>query len=583
MTTIAPSRPSQPATQSRVDVPRPTSRDQLDEAVARLQNSARKFAKLSLDDRIALARSMQAGYLKVAERSVEAACRAKGIPTGTPAEAEEWTAPSFVVRHLRLIQESLAAIRRAGNTPIGKVGRTIDGRLAVQVFPTNRIDGMLFNGVRVDVHLQPGISEEEMHASRARFYKHPDHDGRVVLVLGAGNINAIVSMDVLTKLFNEGKVCVVKMNPVNAYLGPFLEEAFADAIAQNFLAITYGGANEGEYLAHHPGIQEVHLTGSDKTFDLIVWGPPGADREARKAQGRPLLDKPITAELGNVSPVIIVPGPYTEQQLLYQAEDVASGLIFNASFNCNATKVLVTPKGWAQREAFLAGVERALSNAITRKAYYPGAEERWRAFSEGRPGIRRFGGPGEDILPWTLIPGVDADDQGERAFRTESFCPVLFETQVGSRDPVEFLEQAVTFANDRLWGTLSAGLVVHPKAMKDPRLAEAVERAVTRLRYGTVSLNAWSGFVFAWATPPWGAHPGSTLTDIQSGQGWVHNSAMLEGIEKVVLRHPIAVRPKPVTFPTHRSAHTVMRRLTRLEERGSWSKLPGVLAAAMRA
>ena len=36
-------------------------------------------------------------------------------------------------------------------------------------------------------------------------------------------------MDVLTKMFNEGKVCILKMNPVNAYLGPFLEEAFADA------------------------------------------------------------------------------------------------------------------------------------------------------------------------------------------------------------------------------------------------------------------------------------------------------------------------------------------------------------------
>lgn len=581
MSTVAWERPQAPPAASR-GASRPTGRGQLDEVVARLQEGARKFAALSLDGRMALARSMQLGYLGVAERSVEAACLAKGIPWGTPAEGEEWTAPCFVVRHLRLIQESLGAIRRSGNTQIGKVGHTIDGRLAVQVFPANRIDGMLFNGVRVDVHLQAGIREEELHAWRARFYKRPDHDGRVVLILGAGNINAIVSMDVLTKLFNEGKVCVVKMNPVNGYLGPFLEEAFAEAIAQNFLSITYGGANEGEYLAHHPGIDEIHLTGSDRTFDLIVWGPPGAEREARKAQDRPLLDKPITAELGNVSPVIVVPGPYSDKELLYQAEDVASGLIFNASFNCNAPKVLVTPKGWAQRDAFLAGVERALSAALPRKAYYPGAQERWHAFSEGRSGVRRLGGAGEDILPWTLIPGVAAEDRDERAFQTESFSPILLETQVGSRDPVEFLEQAVTFANDWLWGTLSAGLVVHPKVMKDSRLSEAVERAISRLRYGAVSVNAWSGFVFAWATPPWGPYPGSTLRDIQSGRGWVHNSLMVEGIEKVVLRHPIAVRPKPVTFPTHRSAHTVMRRLTRLEERGSWTKVPGVLAAAMR-
>jgi len=141
----------------------------------------------------------------------------------------------------------------------------------------------------------------------------------------------------------------------------------------------------------------------------------------------------------------------------------------------------------------------------------------------------------------------------------------------------------VTFANERLWGTLSAGLVVHPKTMKDPRLGEAAERAIARLRYGAVSVNAWSGYLFAFGTPPWGAHPSSSPADIQSGSGWVHNTAMLEGIEKAVLRHPIMIKPKPVTFPSHRTAHTVMRRLTALEERASWRKLPAVLAAALRA
>ena len=281
------SAPAAPSPSIPIETPRPSRRRELDEAVARLQESARTFARLSLDDRILLARSMQEGYLKVAELSVRAACAAKGIPFDTSAAGEEWVAPCFVIRQLRLVQESLAALRRTGNTPIGKIGRTVDGRLAVQVFPANRIDGLLFNGVRVDVHLQAEMSEAEMHASRARFYKGPDHDGRVVLVLGAGNINAIPSMDVLSKLFNEGKVAVLKMNPVNAYLGPFLEQAFAAAIAQGFVAVVYGGVNEGEYLAHHEGIDEVHLTGSDKTFDVLVWGRPAPSAScARLRAGR---------------------------------------------------------------------------------------------------------------------------------------------------------------------------------------------------------------------------------------------------------------------------------------------------------
>src|SRR5919198_1341225 len=97
--------------------------------------------------------------------------------------------------------------------------------------------------------------------SPARFYKEPDHEGRVCLVLGAGNVNSIPPGDVVTKMFVEGKVCVLKMNPVNAYMGPLLEEAFADAIAAGFLAIVYGGAEEGDYLARHASVDEVHVTG----------------------------------------------------------------------------------------------------------------------------------------------------------------------------------------------------------------------------------------------------------------------------------------------------------------------------------
>ncbi|HZN97056.1 MAG TPA: aldehyde dehydrogenase family protein [Gemmatimonadales bacterium] len=564
--------------------PPPTTQPQLDQVVGRLKDGARKFVGLSLDQRMQLARAMQQGYLRVGRSSVEAACAAKGIVAGSPLEGEEWTlGPWFVIRHLRLIRESLAALKETGNTRVGKLGRTADQRLTVQVFPAGPIDGLLFQGVRVDVHLQPGVTEEEMENSRARFYKRPDHDGRVVLVLGAGNVNGIPSMDVLTKLFNEGKTCILKMHPVNAYLGPFLEEAFTDAIRQNFLAVVYGGSEEGAYLAQHPDVDEVHLTGSDLTFDTIVWGNPGPEREARKGLNRPVLQKPITAELGNVSPVIVLPGPYSDKQLRYQAEDVAAGLTFNAAFDCNANKVLILPKGWAQRDAFLEGIEHALTRAQPRKAYYPGAHDRWRLYSRDRASILRFGDETAEVLPWTLVRDLDAADASERGFASESFCPIVFETQVGNADPVEFLDQAVTFANNRLWGTLSAGLVVHPKVMKDPVLAGSVERAIATLRYGSVCVNAWSGYLFAFVTPPWGPHPSSTLENIQSGTGWVHNTPMLERVEKAVLRHPITAMPKPTYFPSHRNAHKLMPRMTALEENASWRNVPGVLAAAMRA
>jgi aldehyde dehydrogenase (NAD(P)+) len=555
----------------------------MDKALARLRDNARRFARLSLDARASLCRAMQRGMLDVAEESVRAACDAKGIPLGGSLEGEEWgLGPWIVVRHLRLIHESLAALQRTGTTPVGPLGRTADGRISVRCFPANAIDATLFRRVRVDVHLQPQISEKDFERSRARFYRTPAHDGRVAAILGAGNVNAIVSQDAITKLFNEGAVCAVKMNPVNAYLGPYLERAYDAAIREGFLAILYGGAEEGAYLVEHAAVDEIHITGSDQTFDRIVWGPPGLERDRRRAEGRPLLTKPITAELGNVSPVIVVPGPYDDRQLAYQAEDIASALTLNASFDCNAAKVLITPKGWPARDGLLRGIEAAFAKAPPRPAYYPGARERWERITAGRRDVRRVGPLTADVLPWTLCPGLDPDSPDEPAFLRESFCPVLFETSVEGTDPIEFLDRAVAFANSRLWGTLNATLIVHPATLGDPRLRECVQRAIGALRYGAVSVNAFPGLIFGYGSPPWGPYPESSLSDIQSGIGWVHNTAMLEGIEKTVLWHPLTAWPKPAYHVTKRATNVLIRRMTALEERGRWTKVPGVVAAALR-
>ena len=563
-------------------IPRPTERVRLDGALARLREAAPGWARRPLAARIALARAMLHGAARVAERSVALACAAKGLALDEPAAGEEWlSSPYATLRFLRQTVRSLVMLERNGNTPVGPTGTTGDGRLTVRVFPASRLDRLLFMGVRGDVHLEEGMGERELHDRRARFHKQPDHDGRVCLVLGAGNVNSIPAADVVTKLFNEGKVCVLKMNPVNAYLGPLLEEAFADAIAAGFLAVVYGGAEEGAYLASHPAVEEVHITGSDKTHDLIVWGPPGPERAERMARNQPLLAKEITSELGNVTPVLVVPGPWTDRELAYQADSVAGMVTHNASFNCIAGKMLVMPRRWRRRDRFLELVLQRMALTPARRAWYPGAEARYHALTEGRTEIRRLGG-GEGTLPWTLLTGLDAGRADEAAFTTEPFCSILSETEVGSDDPLEFLEAATRFANERLWGTLSAAVLAPSRTLRDRTTGAAVERAIRRLRYGSVCVNLWPGMAYASGTGPWGAYPGSPLTNIQSGRGWVHNTRMLEGVEKFVMRAPAWSPIKLPYFPSHRSAHVMGRALTALEERGSWAKVPAVLGAAVR-
>ena len=566
-----------------VDAPRSSSQRQMDAGIARLREGAKTFAKLSLDQRIVLVNAMQQGFLRVAKRMVQAGCKAKGITLGKPEEAEEWsTGPWGVVRQLRLIRESLAALKASGNTPIGPVGRTIDGRLSVRLFPGNAIDGMLFKNITAEVHMQAGVTVESLGRERARFYRQPDHDGRVVLVLGAGNIAAIGPMDVSTKMFNEGKVVLLKMNPVNAYLGPYIEEAFAEAIRQNFLAVVYGGADEGRYLVYHRDTDEVHITGSDKTHDNIVWGPAGPERETRMQRHEPLLKKPITSELGNVSPFIVVPGPYSDKELRYQAEDAATSFLMNASFMCCAAKMLVLPKDWAGSDVFLRALQEICAKVPPRKAYYPGAEDRWLKLTTGRAQVKHVGNAMSGSLPWTFISGLDPNARDEPLYTQEPFCSVISDTRVGSADPVEYLERAVDFCNDRLWGTLNANLIVHPQSLADPRINEAVERAIAKLRYGVIAVNAFIGMPFVLAAPTWGAYPGSTPEDIQSGSGFVHNTSMLEGIEKTILRAPLTTFPKPGYFASHRTTHRMMPKIVAMEESASWAKVPGIVFDAMR-
>ncbi|HEY4871806.1 MAG TPA: aldehyde dehydrogenase [Candidatus Dormibacteraeota bacterium] len=558
--------------------PTTTPRTELDAVLEQLRAGASSFARLGITGRIALAESMRAGHARIAARGVRAACEAKGLEVRTATEGEEWIAHPFItLLHLRLWIAALRSIERSGTTPIGRVRRTIDDRPLVKVFPSNLVDATLFPRVHGEVHLQAGTSVDD----RARFYRQPDHEGRVVLVLGGGNVNSIPPLDVATKMLNEGKVCLLKMNPVNAYLGPLIEEAFAEAVRQKFLAIVYGGAEEGSYLASHPGVDEVIITGSDRTHDLLVWGPPGPEREARRADNHPLLNKPITSELGNISPVIVVPGPYSDRQLAWQAQNIGGGVTNNASFNCNANKMLITARGWDGRQRLLDALERVFEHTPVRAAYYPGAQERYRRLTDGRRSLRTIGMATPGTLPWTLLTDLDSADPNEEAFRMEPFCSILSETTVGSTDTLEFFDRAVHFANEQLWGTLSATIVIHPSTLREPGVAKALERAIVQLRYGTVGINIWGAYGFALGTP-WGGHPTSTASDIQSGHGFVHNVAMLEGVEKTVVRHPLTVFPKPPHFPSHRTADRVGRRLVAREETGGGLELLQVVAAAVR-
>lgn len=560
---------------------RPTSRADLDAAIGVVSEKAREFARLAPAKKAELLRECAGRLHSVAADWTRAACEAKGISFDQPIAGEEWLAgPVVTIRNARLLATSLEDIAKYGSPQTGlKIGERPDGRVEFGVFPTSAHDSALFAGFRASVLAEPHVTLEQVErgCARAGYYAHREPGGKTALILGAGNVSSIPAMDALALMFVSGCVCILKMNPVNEWAGPFIAAGLEPLVSRGYLRVVYGGAEEGAYLCDHPAFCRIHITGSDKTHDRIVWGPPGPEQGRRKRLGAAVCTKLVTSELGNVSPVVIVPAAYSPKQLDFMARNVASMVANNASFNCNAAKVIVTSGGWAQHGEFLKLLGTALDAIPQRLAYYPGAADRFRALLASRSErmLLAFGRPSPGSLPWTIVTGIDpaSDDP---LFRIEPFCSLVAETSLPEDDPVSFLRAATDFCNLRLWGTLNACLMVHPSHERDAAVAAALDRSILDLRYGTVAINHWPGLGYGLVSPPWGGHPSSRPHDIQSGYGWVHNTFMLGPIEKTVLRGPLVVSPKPPWFCDHRRSAAVARRLVDFEAAPRWRKIPGI-------
>jgi hypothetical protein len=564
----------------------PTPRDVLDEAIAGLRERAPAWIALPIAAKRALLQELLASTLEAAPGWVQAALEPKGVEPTSGSAGEDWgSGVAMVARNLSLLDRTLADIETTGRPqPPGGARVGADGRTVVGVYPTSASDRLLFSGFEAEVRLLPGVTPAEAEDRMGRIYRPGGApDPAVALVLGAGNVSSIGPMDALYELFAKGRVVLLKMNPVNEHLGPHLAAALQPLIRDGFLRIVYGGRDVGHYLTDHEGIDAIHMTGSDKTYEAIVFGT-GEEGAARKARGERRIDTPVTAELGNVTPVIVVPGPWTQRDLDHHGDNLASMLTNNAGFNCVSARVIVQHRAWSKRGALREAVRASLRRAEDRVPYYPGAEDRWRTFTEAYTTAEWFGAHDDGHVPFTLIPQLEATGEEELAFATEAFCGVMAEVELDApRSVPDYLDAAVDFCNEQVWGTLAATIIVHPRSLADPEIAAAVERAIDRLAYGSIVVNHFAGIVYAFVAPPWGPHPGSVPTDIRSGTGVVHNTFLLEDVEKTVVRGPFRTPTQPPWFHTHRRAPSLLPNLARYYATGDRKLLPSILWDAVRA
>ncbi|MFE9320639.1 aldehyde dehydrogenase family protein [Nocardia sp. NPDC052278] len=555
----------------------------VDAALSDLAEGEKAWAAISLATRAELLGRVRERTAQYAREWVDAAVSYKRLDPDTALVGEEWiSGPYAMAAGAGALEQSLRALA-AGRSPLEKAHfGTAGGRTTVRVLPTSVFDTLLLSGFSAEVWLQPGIGRAEAIRAAGLAQLDPIHTNGIGVVLGAGNITSIAPLDVLYELFAHNRVVALKLNPITDPMLEPLTDVLEPFIAIGAVRILTGAADVGEYLVQHPDVAHVHMTGSAATHDAIVWGH-GEDAATRKAAGRPRLDKPITSELGGVSPTIVLPGRWSKADLRFQADHIVTQRLHNGGYNCVAAQAVVISADWDQKDDFLRELRAAYDAAPSRAAYYPGSDDRVAAAASAYPSAEHFGGR-------VLMPGLRGD-RSETLLQTEYFAPVLGVVELSGLGP-DFARAAAAVANDEFVGTLGVNVIAHPATIR--AMGATFDDLIEQLHYGTIAINAWTGAGFLTAAATWGAYPGHTIDDVQSGIGVVHNAFLIDRPERTVVRGPFrpaprsvlhgewSLTPKPPWFVNNTTAATTGRRLAAFAGAPGWGKLPAIFASALR-
>lgn len=462
--------------------------------------SANRWAEVDHPTRRFYLQSCMTNLRRVASTWVKIESELRGHAPKSEEGAESWLlGPVPLARSLRYLGHGL---KSGGRPRVASLRLRIDGRSISRIFPFGFHENLLFWGMQAQVW-SVGSEIQGLEYRKAR-----DSRPGPSLVLGASNVSSICATDVLHKMFNENRPVVCKIPPRFAALEKIYREVFYPLIRDGHLQFVTGGAELGQQLVKDSFFETVHVTGSHQTYQEIL----SASTSSRRT---------VTAELGCVTPCIVTPGPWTANEIRYQARHLASLLQLNGGYNCVTPQIILLAEKWPQKDEFLKALRDQLHSARRRDDRYPGSEERRNSFRESYPDAELYG-------PRSLIK-LQADSD-ERLFREEAFCGMLGVVELQTETVEEFLNQATDFCNSRLWGDLSCLILIDDETRR--KHERQLAHALTILQYGTVGLNVYAGLAFASSVTPWGSYRGGNQA---TGTGWVHNPFFFDHPEKTVI------------------------------------------------
>ena len=466
-------------------------------------------------------------------------------------EGEEWIGGPFAC--IYAIQYFIDSLQNEDGLNISNFD---DSKKSYKVFPTKTIEKLLFPFLEGEVRFGKNLSFEQINEFRGFANRFKNNKSKITLILGAGNVSSIPVLDALFHMIAYKSVIYMKLNPVNDYLLPIFTQVFEPFISRGYMIITEGDMEASKYLSQHEGFHHTHLTGSNFTYENIVYGKILNDKE-RSVKTLPKVNKkPITTELGNVTPIIVHPGNWSRSEIKHQAKKIVTAKLNNSGFNCIAAQVIVLPKDWKHTQKLKDDILFYLKKVGDTTSYYPGASENLDQLLETE-NYEQI----NNLSCNTPFLVSDLDLEKEYANK-EVWSTVLYFKEIPYTSNENFCSNSIEYVNNELWGNLGVTVLIknHKKKTNQSILNDYVEN----LKYGTVAINEWSALGFVIPTLPWGGYPGNKDNDIQSGQGYVHNSLLFESPQKGVVYSRFRLSPiiDPPWFVTNKKAHRIFKNLT---------------------
>ena len=482
-------------------------------------------------------------------------------------------APTRSCPPLSALAETLDALA-AGARPAGGVRGSAQRRAGgptVEVLPHGIFDRLLLPGYSRFGVDAARVSGEQARATAGLAQRAPEDTHGVALVLGAGNITSIAPLDVLYQLYRR--------------------EPRRGAEAQPGARAAPAGAR-ADLRAVRPARPRPHRHRRARprahTSPSIPASPPctspeapprttrsssapgdGAARAGRPVQ--PRLGKPITSELGGVSPVDHPPGRWSDSDLRFQAEHVATQKLHNAGHNCVASQVVMLPAAWPQKQRFLELLRLPLP---MRRRGRPGMRARAPAWTRRPAGrVRRAtasvsSSPASTSTTPPRRPGTTSGSD------LSSASPSSQETT--RRLPPHRRRRRQRAAARHARRERHRTPTHHPGAGTHLRRRHRRTslRHDRRQRVDRPRLPDTSRHLGRVPWPPAHRHRERTRRRAQR--------AAAQGTERTVLRGPFRPLPKPPWFVTNRTAAVDSRRLTEFAARPRWTALGGIFASALR-